>query len=214
MTLLIVTSAAPLCAEETIPVPNLPNAGKSPQDFVPKDWAVLMSAEGDLNKDGISDTVLVLKNIHETDIDASGVLKYTDAPRLLAILFKTTQGDYRLSATSAKVILCSTCGGVLGDPFQDLKIDQGVMVIDHYGGSRYRWGYTHRLRYQDGDWYLIGKTETDLDDITLESNSKDLNLITGEEVVEKTNSKGKTTSQHLKVAKKPLQKLSSLDLTK
>ena len=104
--------------------------------FVPSGYKIMKQETGDLNKDGIPDAVLVLidKKEEKEKIDAE------DVPRLLVITFGVQGGGYALSAVSEDAILCKTCGGVFGDPFADLKIVRGTIVIDHYGGSSDRWG--------------------------------------------------------------------------
>ena len=61
-------------------------------------------------------------------------------------------------AKSEKAILCKDCGGIFGDPFAGIEINKNVLSINHYGGSNWRWGYTHRFRYQENDFFLIGQT--------------------------------------------------------
>src|SRR5262249_54396865 len=102
-------------------VPKLPASGKTIQDFVPKNWNVLKKAEGDLNKDGLPDVALALNSSQEDEAGPDGVPKYIDAPRILAILFKTPDG-YQLSTSSTELIIPKTSGGAFGDPFADLKI--------------------------------------------------------------------------------------------
>ncbi len=66
----------------------------------------------------------------------------------------------------------------MGDPFQDLKIERGCIVINHSGGSRQKWAYTHRYRYQKGDWKLIGATAV-ANDPCKEIETFDYNLSSG-----------------------------------
>ena len=48
----------------------------------------------------------------------------------------------------------------MGDPFEGISIERNCIVINHFGGSRQKWNYTHRFRYQSGDFQLIGATVT------------------------------------------------------
>jgi len=71
-------------------------------------------------------------------------------------------------------------GGAFGDPFESLSVEKGAVVIMHYGGSRDRWGYTHRYRYKDGQWMLIGLSFGNTDTLNLEHfDNHDINLVTG-----------------------------------
>lgn len=184
--------------------PGIPKTGADAKAFVPAGWDMMKEARGDLNKDGIPDAAFVLKNkIEDKDRDPGEV------PRLLVIIFGTSAGGYTLSATSDKAILCKEGGGVFGDPFAQIRIVRGAIVIDHYGGSRERWGYTHRWCYQDDDWFLIGLTALTQDTGTGTSEATDTNLVTGDRTVKKTGPSGKSTTTRTKVPARPLQRLSA-----
>jgi len=151
---LAVLAAQPAQAADQAKPPAIHKTGKSLKDFVPASWAILMQAQGDLNKDSLPDLAVVIKSAAEDKDEGGGA----EAPRLLLILFGAKSGGYALAASSEKAILCKGCGGVFGDPLAKLDIERGALVIEHYGGSSERWGYTHRWRYQGGDFLLIWLT--------------------------------------------------------
>lgn len=195
-----ITASAAFAAQ-----PAISKSGDNLNVFVPAGWKIMEEAKGDLNKDGIPDAVLILKNSAE---EKDGV-NTTDMRRLLVIVLGTPAGGYSLSAISEEAILCKDCGGIFGEPFAGIKIARGVIVVEHYGGSNQRWGYTHRWRYQDGDWCLIGLTNR-ADDLGAETSEvTDINLVTGDSVVEKTGASGKPKSIRSKVPVKAVQKLST-----
>lgn len=163
-----------------------------------------MQAEGDLNQDGKPDAALVLKNPAEETFPPD-----EEWPRLLILVLQKPEGGYRLAAKSSEAVLCRTCGGVFGDPLAEIQIKNGVLIIDHYGGSRDRWGYTHRWRYQDGDWLLIGETQISHDTLSPVAKSEDVNLLTGARIVETTNDRSVTKVAKSQVPKQPLKKLST-----
>ena len=191
-------------ASAEILLPSPPSAGSKPQDFVPVGLEILMEAAGDLNQDGKPDAALVLRNPAENTIPVT-----EEWPRLLVLLLQKPEGGYRLAAKSRQAILCRTCGGVFGDPLAEIQIKNGVLVIDHYGGSRDRWGYTHRWRHQDGDWVLIGETKSSSDTFGPEAKTDDVNLLTGDRIVSVTDSKGKVQTTKSKLPKQSLKKLSA-----
>ena len=45
------------------------------------------------------------------------------------------------------------------DSFADLRITNGCIVIEHTGLDGERWTYTHKYRFQNNEWLLIGATE-------------------------------------------------------
>lgn len=183
---------------------TIPGKGPDVKAFVPAGFLIMEQAKGDLNKDGIPDVVLVLKNKAEDRKN----MDTEEIHRLLVIIFGVQGGGYTLSASSKEATLCKTCGGVYGDPFASVKIVRGTIVIDHYGGSRERWGYTHRWRFQEGGWFLIGLTSRTEDTGNGASEVTDTNFVTGDRTVEKNPPSGKTRTTRSKVPVKPLAALS------
>lgn len=192
---------------------KIPVKGSSIAALIPSGYDTLQTSTGDLNKDNVDDLVLVLRPIAEDTVEPG--LDDSLPARLVSIYFKKGE-QYELAGRSDGAILCKTCGGVFGDPFALIAIKKGVIVIDHYGGSNWRWAYTNRFRYQDNDFYLIGSTELSyfsaerckkLNDFAA-TNLKDINYLTGDyvekeislECVLKKDKKGK-------MAKKPLTKM-------
>ena len=161
--------------------PELPDAGSALGDFVPDGWRVQSEGQGDLNKDEIADIVAVLER-EEAIEHVPGCDKWRDrsnaAPRILVFLLAREGGGFRLSAENRTLIYRADEGGVLGDPFQSVRVERGAAVIEHYGGSNFRWAYTHRFRFQDGGWYLIGYTENTHHTVSREATQFDYNPLT------------------------------------
>jgi hypothetical protein len=124
--------AGALLAEDFKP-PAIPASGKNAEAFVPQGWEINSQATGDLNKDKLPDLVLALALSAAEKSDSYN--DSWDLPRLLVILFKRKAGGYSRAAVSAKAIMCRGCGGVMGDPFDELSVTRGTVVIRHYGGS-------------------------------------------------------------------------------
>jgi hypothetical protein len=195
---------------------HIPKTGKSPKEFIPKGYDTLWVANGDMNKDGISDRAMVLKDVRE-DTAAMGS-DINGANRLLVVLFKTSTG-WELAAESADIIMCKACGGVFGDPFALMGITNGVLTIDHYGGSAWRWSYTHKFRYQNGDFFLVGKTRNSFWDVKncedlgemAGTDYEDINFVTGSRERKKISEDCKLLlDKKDKIAIKPLLKLSAV----
>lgn len=150
----LVCLSSMLAAAQAFKLPKLPSMGRTEAAFIPAGYEVLDEGRvvGDLNQDGRPDIALALRATAETASDGE---EYPE--RLLVLLFATPAG-YRLAAQSNKIVLCKECGGIYGDPFAGLTIFKGVLSVDHYGGSSWRWSLTHKFRYQQGAFYLIGET--------------------------------------------------------
>jgi len=182
---------------ENADIPTIPNTGQKEENFIPKNWKMLKKVQGDMNKDNLTDTALVIEN--------------NDGNRILLLLFGKNK-SFKLSVSSANTVLCRQCGGVLGDPFMDIKIDKGVLIIDHYGGSRDRWGFTHRFRFQNNNWYLIGEDKFSGDNLTLESKTYSINYLTGDVIIEKSLEEKLIKRKTSKIKIKKLIKLSDFDI--
>lgn len=157
-------------------VPEVAASAAAPEGFVPAGWRLMQTARGDLNGDGLADAVVVAESERVTDAPGDS----WELPRLLVIAFAEAGGRLRLSAVSEKVVLCKGCGGVFGDPFESVEVKGGVLVVDHYSGSRDRWSLTDRFRFQSGTWAHVGATQTNTDTLDLSyTEQRDANLSTG-----------------------------------
>jgi hypothetical protein len=136
---------------------QIPENGATITSFIPKGYDTLSVVTGDLNKDKTDDVAMVLFHKRENADGAANVDMDSLPPRLLILLFKDGS-QYKLAGKSASAIMCKPCGGAFGDPFQVISIKRGILVINHYGGSNWRWSYNHKFRFQNNDWFLIGQT--------------------------------------------------------
>jgi hypothetical protein len=183
--LLILLFSAGVSFAQNTALSKIPASGSTLQTFIPAGYDTIETVSGDLNKDNVDDYAMVLKSTREENYDPS--VDTTELPaRLLVVVFGQKTG-YKLAGKSDKAIMCKECGGIFGDPFAGISITKGILIIDHYGGSAWKWAYTHKFRYQQNDIYLIGETDHSfwsvnhceaLDDFA-GTNYKDVNLVTG-----------------------------------
>lgn len=144
--------------------------------LVPTGWNILKSAEGDLNKDGIIDKAVVIEKTNQMELDS---------PRNLLIAFGNKDGTYTLSIKATNAILLKNEGGTFGDPFDDIVVDRGSILLKFFGGSSSRWYRNYRFRYQNNGWCLIGATEGGFEELNGEMvpDEIDYNLITGDYII-------------------------------
>lgn len=116
------------------------------KEFQPKGSKINETVDGDLDGDKIAEKVIVY------DIPINDELG--DA-REIQIL-KKVNNKWTILEKSRKVILGSKDGGVMGDPYMGTKIKNGILMIEHYGGSSWRWSDTDKYRFQNGHFELIG----------------------------------------------------------
>ena len=131
-------------------IENLPN---DLARFIPDNYAVLDTAAGDLNLDGIPDLILVLRKNGEDTL--SDVIDHPEK-RPLLILLRDTDNELKLTRKNDNTVLCIDCGGVMGDPYMGITIRNGYFSVEHYGGSSWRWTriITYKFSKQDNEWYL------------------------------------------------------------
>ena len=114
----------------------------------PKGYAEIVRTTGDLDKDKIPELVVVYNTSEEEDFGITREIQ----------IFKNKNNKWNLWHKSRGAVLPSDHGGMMGDPFEGINITNGILEINHFGGSRWKWSYTHKYRYQKGDFYLIGAT--------------------------------------------------------
>ena len=119
------------------------------QQAVPiKKEFVLDEKIGDLDRDGVEEKVTVVS--------------LPDSPGKAMIrelrVFKKYGWDWKLWTSSVKAILPFQEGGTLGDPFEYIEIDRGILYIRQSGGNAWKWGQTDKYRFQRGAFELIGYT--------------------------------------------------------
>lgn len=153
------------------------------RDYGAQGWRAIASATGDLDRDGRDDAAVVIEapdGVTEPANACSADRDYSEAPaRRLIVAFADGHGGYVRAADEPRVVLRSDEGGMMGDPFQDVSVQNGSVVIMFYGGSRWRWGQTLRFRYDDGDWRMAGMTEIQIDSIYNSIIEYDYNALSG-----------------------------------
>ncbi len=114
--------------------------------FTPAGTCLLALETADLNGDNLTDYLIVL----ETTGSDGG-------ERSLLIITRGKDGSLRLAKRNDRAVYCSSCGGMMGDPFQGISAGRKSFSISHYGGSAWRWSVTTRFNYsrRDDTWQLV-----------------------------------------------------------
>lgn len=121
--------------------------------FVEQGTKAIAVESGDLNGDGRGDFILVLEKENPAK-DESG---FPVNQRPLLILLRAPDGKLALEKRNERVIMCSECGGVFGDPFEGIIVGRNTFSVEHYGGSSDRWKYSYKFNYSriDKTWQLV-----------------------------------------------------------
>lgn len=169
-------------------VSAVPSEGPSEGSFVAQGWRIEATHNGDLNGDGRADVVLQLIENLPTETK-EGTLN--ERYRALVILFRRRDGSFERAGVANRLLYCSTCAGVLGDPEGgniSVEIKNGVLNVSQLSGSREATDHTWRFRYDArlGRFVLIGEEVEHYDRAVGGGTSTSTNYLTGLRVTRKT----------------------------
>lgn len=176
----------------------VPMNGATTKAFIPKGWKAQDEQAGDLNGDGLPDAVLQLIE-DKPARDAKD--EFQERQRAMLILFKTADGKYARAAVASKLLMCASCGGMLGgdgsNPGADVKIEKGVLLVSQLYGARESTDLLQRFRYDAATqkFILIGQDITGVDRLTGNSETVSTNFLTGKQVIERRKINAKTEKE-------------------
>ena len=127
--------------------------------FVEQGTQPIWYSKADLDKDGKDDYLLVLQKDRKPGAEE---YEMEEKQRPLLILVQGPDGKLHEAARNERVVLCSNCGGVLGDPFVGIEASPGAFTVMHYGGSSWRWSSNVKFGYsrKDRAWQLVRVEES------------------------------------------------------
>lgn len=143
---------------------DFPEQGNKMEDFLPKHWSAIMKVDGDLNKDGLADTALIVEQENPNNIS---ITEYNDTlntnPRALLVLFKQENGTYKLAAKNDKGFIeppkeNSSLLDPLGEGDINIKNNTLRLKFQYFfsAGSWYITNVEYVFRYQNSHFELIG----------------------------------------------------------
>jgi hypothetical protein len=178
--------------------------------LIPDGWIVEQQTIGDLNSDGRSDMVLKLI---QSGTDA-------DRKRALQVLLSTPSGWQKL-AFANKLLLCASCGGLLGTENGShirVEINDGILVVDQLRGSREAMRIIHRFWIDRNSQELvcIGEDINPYDRANGNQVTDSRNFLTGKRLVVESrgrlsNSQAPLRSMETRVSRQ-LQSIESIDI--
>ena len=210
----IIDCVVMLCLCVGVQAQELQKQGRGVEDLVPKGWEHT-EATGDLNKDGIADLVVVATpNFKENTKTRDDGYVYNFNQPLLAVYFGTAEGKMQLWRQYDQVIPARQDEYVSIDANLTIT-EKGVLRISlETFASMGGWGTENSnfsYRYQDGDFYLIGKENQSMSRNTGEMETTSENYLTWRRQVVKENvfedSNVTKTEKWTKLPRKSLEKL-------
>jgi len=147
--------------------PTLPRQAASAQGFVPAGWSLEAQAAGDLDRDGIPDLALVLRQTEPKNVIANenglGDNPLDTNPRILAVAVRSgPSGDYVLRLEN-HMLIPRRDDPVFADPLSEtggISIERGALRVGLYQfASAGGWGMsttTYSFQFRGGQFVLIG----------------------------------------------------------
>lgn len=154
---------------------------------IPDNYSIVDSVSGDLDKDSIAELVVVYNIGPENEVDG--------VPREL-IIYKRENNKWTEWKKSDQALYGSKDGGMMGDPFGEIEIKNGILLISQNGGSSWKWGFTDKYRFQDGEFYLIGYSSI-AGKLCEYWKDVDFNISTGKMIVKKEFEECETEEQEI-----------------
>jgi hypothetical protein len=160
-------------------------------EYPPK-YTLLYEASGDLDKDNVPEKA-VIYNTPDTNAENGGIIREI-------IIYKQSGNQWIPWHRSREALLDSKSGGMMGDPFQEMEIDKGILSILQAGGSSWHWSRYDKYRFQNGRFELIGYT-SEFGKHCVEWTTIDYNLSTGKISARKTYDQCDDNGDNLKTIK-------------
>ena len=175
-----------VCATLRDKAPELLTDGIKPIDFVPRGWKLYDKVDGDLNSDGVADSVLVVqRNEPAGEIenpDDLGYDRFNCNPRMLLIVLSVPEGRYRLGASDGDIIP-DWGAPTYDDPYREVTVKDGSVVLElgfwANAGSWLMFNRVFRFRWNGREMPLIGYDATLTHRASGEMKQVSVNYLTG-----------------------------------
>lgn len=128
---------------------------KIPSELIPVGYSIFEKIEGDLNKDGLMDSIIIIKRINEENIINDEYRGELDRNRRGILVFLDKEDNWELASQNLSCFSSENeDGGIYYPPELSVNVQKGNLYI-HYAHGRYgQWKYT--FRFQHGYFELIG----------------------------------------------------------
>jgi hypothetical protein len=127
---------------------------QSHSEFSPQGYVVYKKHYGDLNKDGLEDCVIIIKEIDKNNIVINRFEKKVDRNRRGIIVLINKKEGYELALKNYNCFSSENeDGGVYYAPQLSVEIKHGDLIINYNHGRYGFWGYS--FRYQNSKLELI-----------------------------------------------------------
>lgn len=108
-------------------------------------------------------------------------------------------GSWNILLNSKELTLCYYCGGVFGDPLENLEFVDEVLYIYHYGGSSLRWSKVITLKEIRNQYFITNYTRSTSNIHTNEESSTHDDLVKKIRTITTINDGGEPQISRLRV---------------
>ena len=190
---------------------DFPTKAKTVNDFIPKGWKEILTTNGDLNKDKLEDTVIV---IEKDDVLGPDYLNLN--PRILLVLFKQKDGTYILASKNDKGFIQSENdeeNPTLMDTLTGISIKNNTLRInfDYFlsAGSYSASQTIFTFRFQNNRFELIGldnnsfmRNSGEQEEFSINFSTNKMKTTSGRNMFDEELSKPKETWENINIKKK------------
>ena len=208
-----------VCIAGGMQAQSLKLLGTSVDDIVPQGWSHY-EVTGDLNKDGLADlTVMVTPNFKERIVTRDDGYERNCNHPVFAVYFATADGKLKQWKQYGEVLPANDIDNEFCSWNFTFDItERGVLNIsvqpECSAGSYFTSIDRYSYRFQNGDFYLIGKENEEIQRNTGKVTVNSENYLTWKRQVKKSNFSEDTppTEKWTRLTKKPLEKLGARKL--
>lgn len=116
---------------------------------LPSNYMIISYDTGDLNSDGEKDYSITVEHLPG----------YSSYDRQTYVLISDGDKEFKVIKDNNNLAFGAAEGGVFGDPFTGVSIDEGSLSIRNYGGSSDRWAYEYKFSFLDSKLQLVESRE-------------------------------------------------------
>jgi len=130
--------------------PVIKSKAKKITEFIPADWNVVDTVNGDLNKDTFKDVVFVIENRNNKYLKTEQFQHFI----LVIVFFDSIQNQFKLIEQCNNLILYNQYQTSAW--YEGMEIANGVLEISFYKGGMTDNVTNYKFRYKENNFYLIG----------------------------------------------------------
>jgi hypothetical protein len=108
-------------------------------------------------------------------------------------------GSWKVLLNSKELTLCYYCGGVFGDPLENIEFIDEVLYVYHYGGSSLRWSKVITLKEIKNRYFITNYTRSTSNIHSKEESSTHDDLVKKIRTITTINGGGKPQISRLRV---------------